>query len=388
MKLKPNDAVIVDAGRSAMALSDGGGFRHLRADLLSAHLVDALLARNPAFDREAVDDLIWGCAHQAAAQGGNLARQLVVLSSLPSSIPGQTINRLGASSMSALQIAVQGIMSGCGESYIVGGVERQGHLPTADAAAALSLHTARASLNGSATAELLAHTHGIDRALQDRFAQRSHRNAARAHQDGAWEAEIIRIAGHDHRDFKVTVDADEAIIPDLSLEALRALQPVSESGVTVTRGNSAARCDGAAALLVVSGARAQALGLRPRARIRAVTVTACDPVVMGLGPVTAVEKLLDHAGLQLTDIDLFEINEVFASQSLAVLKELELLDRLEDDINVNGGAIALGDPLGCSGARICTTLLNLLERRDLQWGIATLCAGMGQGMAALFERLD
>ncbi len=392
MSLKPTDAVIVDAIRTPMARSRDGGFRHVRAEQLSACVIDALLARNPAVDPGSIDDLIWGCVNQTGEQGFNIARNAALLTRLPQLIPAQTVNRLCASSMTALHSAAQGIMSGCGETYIVGGVEHMGHVPMTqglDPNPALSLHTTRAAMMMGATAELLARTHNISREEQDRFALRSHQRAHAARSEGRWAEQLIAVEGHDEHGFRCLIDSDEVIRSDTHPEALASLRPAFDPVQgTVTAGNASALSDGASALLVVSAARAQALGLEPMARVRAMSVTACDPAVMGLGPVTAVEKLLDETGLGVADIGLMELNEAFAAQALAVLKELQLLERLDSGINLEGGAIALGHPLGCSGARICTTLLHQMRQRDVRFGLATLCVGMGQGVATLFERLD
>jgi acetyl-CoA acyltransferase len=237
------------------------------------------------------------------------------------------------------------------------------------------------------TAEVLAKMHGITRKAQDEFALRSHLKAAEAAAQGRFRNEIVAIDGHDENGFSVLCDQDEVIRADASIEALAALKPAFDpKNGTVTAGNSSAISDGAAAMLVMSGERAAALGLTPLARVKAMATAGVDPSLMGYGPVPAVKKALKRAGMRSDEIDLWELNEAFAAQSLPVLKDLQLLKHLEAKVNQNGGAIALGHPLGCSGARICTTLLHLMQARDVRASVATMCIGLGQGIATVFER--
>jgi acetyl-CoA acyltransferase len=236
------------------------------------------------------------------------------------------------------------------------------------------------------TAELLARINGINREQQDRFAERSHRNAHQATLEGRFRNEILATEGHDEDGAPRLFDFDEVIRPDTNLEGLSKLKAVFDpKNGTVTAGNSSAISDGASALLVMSGARARALGIQPIAKVRATAAAGCDPSTMGYGPVPAVKKALKKAGLAIGDIDLFELNEAFAAQSLPVIKDLELLPVMETKVNLNGGAIALGHPLGCSGARISGTLLHLMKNRGARLGVATMCIGMGQGVATVFE---
>ncbi|GGB94369.1 3-ketoacyl-CoA thiolase [Marinobacterium zhoushanense] len=391
MRLKPTDVVVIDAVRSPLGRRGDGCFRELSAARLSASVVDALLLRNPALDPDAVEDLIWGCTNQAAEQGGNLARIALLLSGLPQTVPAQTVNRLAASSMTALHIGTQGIRSGAGDCYIVGGVECKGGATlNHELDPILGRVTARAAARPAAVAELLAHTHAIDRQLQDSYALRSHERARRMQRDGDWEAELVSVEGVDEHGYLRQIRHDEWLHHGIGREQLEACKPVltNRDGGSVTRGNMAPPADGASALLLMSAEKARLLSLKPRARVLAMAVTACDPAVGGLGVITAVEKLLDQSGLALADIDLIELHEESAAQVLAVLKELELLNKLDDRVNLCGGAIALGDPPGCSGARICTTLLHQMQRRDAGLGLALVSAGMGQGVATLFERLN
>jgi len=385
------EAVVIDAVRSPMGRSKGGMFRHVRAETLSAAMITALLQRNPQVDPAEVEDVIWGCVQQTLEQGFNIARFASLLTAIPHTSGAQTVNRLCGSSMSALHAAAMAIMTGNGEVFVVGGVEHMGHLPMThglDPNPALSKHVAKASGMMGLTAEVLARMHGINRADQDQFALRSHQRAHAAMAEGRFRAEIVPVEGHGENGFSALFDYDEVIRADASLEALAALRPAFDpKRGTITAGNSSAISDGASALLVMSLDRARALGLAPMARIRAMATAGVDPSLMGYGPVPAVRKALGRAGMAVQDIDRWELNEAFAAQSLPVLKDLQLLEQLDAKVNLNGGAIALGHPLGCSGARIVTTLLHQMRAGDRQTGVATMCIGMGQGIATVFERV-
>ncbi len=384
------NAVIVDAIRTPMGRSKNGVFRNVRAEELSAHLIQALLERNNAINANEIDDVIWGCVQQTLEQGYNIARNALLLAGLPYNVTGQTVNRLCGSSMSAFHIAAANIMAGLGDIYFCGGVEHMGHVPmTHGVDFNAKVFTAHAKGAGSMgiTAELLAMMHKIDRKAQDEFAYHSHRKAAEATKEGRFKAEIIPTLGHDEHGVPFMVDSDEVIRPETTIEGLSKLKPVfNPNGGTVTAGNSSALSDGASALLVMSEERAKSLGLKPIARITAMAVAGNDPSIMGYAPVFAVKKLLKTAQIDIKDIDVFELNEAFAAQSLPVLKDLKLLDRM-DVVNMNGGAIALGHPLGCSGTRITTTLLRIMEDKNFERGIATMCIGLGQGIATLVERV-
>jgi acetyl-CoA acyltransferase len=293
--------------------------------------------------------------------------------------------------MSALHSAAMAIMTGNGEVFVVGGVEHMGHLPMThgvDPNPSISKHAAKAAGMMGLTAEVLAKMHGVNRAAQDQFALRSHQKAAAATLEGRFKGEIVPMEGHDENGFSKVYDTDEVIRMDASLEALQALKPAFDpKNGTVTAGNSSAISDGASALLVMSLDRAKALGLEPMARIRAMATAGVDPSIMGYGPVPAVKKALARAQMKLADLELWELNEAFAAQSLPVLKDLQLRDQIEKKVNLNGGAIALGHPLGCSGARITTTLLHLMKAGGQKTGIATMCIGLGQGIATIFEQV-
>ncbi len=392
MSLKPNDIVIIDGVRSPMAQSKGGSFRNVRADDLSAALMKGLLARNGALDPKTIDDVIWGCVNQTLEQGFNIARSAALLAGLPHSVAGQTVNRLCGSSMSALHTAAQAIASGNGDTFMVGGVEHMGHISILhgiDINPAMSKQVAKASMMMGLTAEMLGKMNNISREEQDAFAARSHQLANQAAIEGRWDNEILPVEGHDKQGFKRLVTRDEVIRPETTIETLAGLKPAfMPKGGTVTAGSSSAFSDGASAMLMMSAARAQELGLKPRARVIGMGVAGCDPSIMGYGPVPASEKALKNAGLTVNDMDVVELNEAFAAQALAVIKGLRLQDVVDDKVNLNGGAIALGHPLGCSGTRISNTLINVMEQQDATLGLATMCIGVGQGIATVFERLN
>lgn len=383
--------VIVDAIRTPMGRSKGGAFRHVRAEDLSAHLMRSLLSRNAALEAGSLDDIYWGCVQQTLEQGFNIARNAALLAEIPHRVPATTVNRLCGSSMQALHDAARTIMVGDASACLIGGVEHMGHVPMShgvDFHPGLSRSVAKAAGMMGLTAEMLARLHGIGREMQDRFAARSHLRAWAATQAGHFKNEIVAVSGHDADGVLKRFDFDEVIRPDTSVESLASLRPAFDPiNGTVTAGSSSALSDGAAAMLVMSESRCAELGLRPRARIRSMAVVGCDPSIMGYGPVPASRLALKRAGLSVDDIDIFEMNEAFAAQVLPCIKDLGLMEKLDEKVNLNGGAIALGHPLGCSGARISTTLINLMERQDKQFGLATMCIGLGQGIATVFERV-
>ena len=387
--LSPKDVVIVDGVRTAMGKSKNGMFRNVRADSMSAELVKALVARNP-FDTKLVEDVIWGCVNQTLEQGMNIGRNIGLLAELPRTTAGQTVNRLCGSSMQALHTAAAQIMTGQGDVFIIGGVEHMGHVGMMhgiDLNPEASKYYAKASNMMGLTAEMLGRMNNISRQEQDAFGVESHRRAWEATQQGRFKNEIIGIEGHDENGNLQLCTVDEVIRPDANLEAFAALRPVFDpKGGTVTAATSSALSDGASAMLIMSAQKAKDLGLTPRARIRGMAVAGCDAAIMGYGPVPATQKALKRAGMSIDDMQTIELNEAFAAQGLSVLKGLNLQDKL-DIVNLNGGAIALGHPLGCSGARITTTLLNVMEQQDTQIGLATMCIGLGQGIATIIERV-
>ena len=385
------NVVIIDAVRTPMGRSKGGAFRQVRSEDLSAHLMREVLSRNPKLNAAEIDDIYWGCVQQTLEQGFNIARNASLLAEIPHSVPAVTVNRLCGSSMQALHDGARAIMVGDAQVSLIGGVEHMGHVPMShgvDFHPGMGRTVAKAAGMMGLTAEMLAKIHNISRQSQDEFAARSHQRAYAATQAGHFANEIIATNGHDADGILKRFDFDEVIRPETNLAGLAALRPAFDPvNGTVTAGTSSALSDGASAMLIMSESRAKSLGLKPRARIRSMAVVGCDPSIMGYGPVPASQLALKRAGLTLKDIGLFELNEAFAAQSLACLKGLGLLESMDDKVNLNGGAIALGHPLGCSGARISTTLLNLMERRDVQFGLATMCIGLGQGIATIFERV-
>lgn len=391
MSLNPRDAVIVDFARTPMGRSKNGCFRNRRAEDLSADLVNGLFARNPKVDPAEVEDVLWGCVNQTKEQGFNIARMFSLMTLIPHTAGAQTISRLCGSSMSALHTAAQAIMTHNGDVFVVGGVEHMGHLPNGfgvDPNPRLAKHVAKAAGAMGMTAEFLGLMHGIGREQQDAFAERSHRLAHKATLAGNFAAEILPLEGHDERGFRASISRDETIRPDTTLEGLAQLKPVfNPKGGTVTAGSSSQITDGASAMIVMSAERAQALGIAPLAKVRAMAVAGVDPSIMGYGPVPATQKALQRAGLSLEDIDFFELNEAFAAQALPVLKDMQLLEKMDDKVNLHGGAIALGHPFGCSGTRITGTLLNVMRQNEGALGVATMCVGLGQGISTVIERV-
>ena len=385
------EAVIIDAVRTPMGRSKGGMFRNVRAENLSAILINEILDRYPEVNPDEVEDVIWGCVNQTKEQGFNIARFISLMTPLPHTCAAQTVNRLCASSMTAIHSATMAIMCGQGEVFFCGGVEHMGHVPMdhgVDPNPAGSKYAAKASGMMGLTAELVAIQHRVSREDQDFFAFRSHERASKSTKSGRFSKEIVGLEGHDQEGNLQLCLEDEVIRHDAKLDEIAALKPVFNpvSG-TVTAGNSSAISDGASSVLMMSLKRAQELGLKPMAKVRAMASTGVDPSIMGYGPVPAVRKALKRGGLEISDIDLFELNEAFAAQSLPVLRDLKLEDSMDECVNLNGGAIALGHPLGCSGSRITTTLLHEMLEKDVQIGVATMCVGLGQGVATVYERV-
>jgi acetyl-CoA acyltransferase len=292
--------------------------------------------------------------------------------------------------MQALHTAAAQIMTGQGDVFVIGGVEHMGHVGMMhgiDLNPSASKQYAKASNMMGLTAEVLGRMHGITREMQDKFALRSHQKAWEATQQGRFKNEVVGIEGHDGNGFRVLCEIDEVIRTDASYEALASLKPAFDpKNGTVTAGSSSAISDGASAMLVMSYERAKALGLKPRAKIVSMAVAGCDPAIMGYGPVPATKKALQRAGMKIEQIGVAELNEAFAAQSLPCVKDLGLMDRMEETVNQNGGAIALGHPLGCSGARITTALLNVMEQKNAEFGVSTMCIGLGQGIATILQR--
>ncbi len=373
-------AVVVDAVRTPQGSKDGALAETYPEDLVTA-VLDALVERT-GVPPEEWDDFRLGCANQENEQGRNLARQSLLAGGFPESVPGATTTRLCGSSLTTLADAARAIEAGDGDVYPVAGVEHMSLVPFSD-----WLHPAIEErydadrLSMGQTAETVAREHDVSREAQDRFALRSQERAVEAAETGRFDDEIVPV----ETDAGV-VEADEGPRPDTSLEALGELPTVfrDDEAATVTPGNASPLTDGAAGLLVTSERYAAEHGLDPLARVRSRAVVGVDPLVMGTGPVPATRAALAEAGLTVEDLDLVELNEAFAAQALYCVRELGIPD---ERLNVNGGAIALGHPLGCSGARISTTLLHEMGRRESDLGLATMCIGFGQGIAAVFERV-
>jgi len=384
------EVVIVDAVRTPMGRSKGGVYRNVRAEELSAHVIKAIMARNAALKPADVEDVVWGCVGQTLEQGFNIARNAALMAGLPQTVAGQTVNRLCGSSMSAIHIAFASIQSGIGDVYLCGGVEHMGHVPMThgfDGAPGMSLNTAKAAAMMGLTAEMLTQTHQITREQQDEFALASHQKAYAAIQQGKTKNEVVPTPGHDADGAPILVEHDEVVRADANLADLAKLKPAFNPKGSVTAGSSSAISDGASCVLVMSAAKAKELGLKPMAKIVSVAAAGCNPSIMGIGPVPATQKALKRAGIDISKIDYFELNEAFAAQSLAVMKDLKITDKMER-VNLKGGAIALGHPLGCSGSRITGALAHVLKENNGEYGLATMCIGMGQGVATILQRVQ
>ncbi len=382
-------AVVVDCYRTPIGRShpEKGAFREVRSDDLATIVVRALVERT-GIDPTEVEDVVLGNTQQQREQGFNVARIISLMADLPASTAGTTVNRLCGSSLQALNQAAHSIVAGGEDVQIVGGLEHMHHVAMdagVDFNPKLFHQTSKGALHMGVTAEFLAQSRGIEREAQDQFALASHQKAAAATDAGEFQREIIPVWGRNDAGERTLVETDQCIRRDTSLESLAALNPAFMPKVgTVTAGNSSPLNDGAAAMLVMSEEKAKSFGLKPLVRIRATAVAGVDPCVMGTGPVPATQKALQRAGVALADIDLVELNEAFAAQSLACI---DMLDLDAEKVNVRGGALAIGHPLGASGARIATTLIHTMIDRDATLGLATMCIGIGQGIATIFERV-
>ena len=380
-------AVVIDAVRTPIgrAHPEKGIFRDVRADDLSADLMRALVDR-VGITPSLIEDIQWGCVKQQGEQGYDIARMAALIAGLPIEVGGVTVNRNCGSSLQAVNQAAQSIAAECEDVQIAGGVEHMHHIPMEtgfDASPRLNYRHSPAVMHMGLTAENLALRYRIGRREQDEFALRSHQRAAQATDTGLFSKEVIPTWGRDEEGRRKILTEDQCIRRDTSTEALGALKPAfMPEGGTVTAGNSSPLNVGAAALLIMSEERAKELGFKPKVRIRAMAVAGVDPSVMGIGPVPATHKALERAGLKLEDIDLIEINEAFAAQALSVMK---VLKADPEKVNVRGGAIAIGHPLGASGARIATTLIQTMLDQKARLGLATMCIGAGQGIATIFE---
>ena len=396
------EAIILSAVRTPIGRY-GGSLKDVRPDDLAA-LAIAEAVQRAHIDADSIEDVILGCANQAGEDNRNVARMALLLAGLPIEVAGQTVNRLCGSGLQAVNNAAQAIQTGAGDTFVAGGVESMTRAPfvlgKADSAFSRAMNLQDTTLGWrfvnprlsamyhpysmGETAENVAERTKISREEQDAYALRSHQRAVAAQETGRFSEEIVPVPIPQKKGEAVLVALDEQPRRDTTLEKLATLKPVFRKEGSVTAGNSSGINDGAAALVLMARRRAQDLGLTPRARVVASAVAGVDPAYMGLGPIPATRKVLQRAGLSIRDLDLIELNEAFAVQVLQCARELEID---VEKLNVNGGAIALGHPLGCSGARLVVTLLHELERRGGRYGLATMCIGVGQGIATIIERL-
>jgi acetyl-CoA acyltransferase len=389
------EAVIVDCLRTAVGKAPRGGLRNSRPDDLAAACIGALLYKHPQVPKDEVDDVILGCAMPEAESGNNMARQAALRAGLPDIVPGVTINRFCSSGLQSIAMAADRIRSGGAHIILAGGSESMSLIPRGGNKLAPNPwfvdHRPEVYLNMGLTAEQLQRKYGISREDQDAFSLRSHQHALAAQSAGKFNDEIVPFEvetltpnGAKPHVSKTVFSRDEGPRADTTLEALAKLKPVFHANGTVTAGNSSQTSDGAAMALVMSDQRARELGLKPMARFVSFSAGGVPPEIMGIGPVVAIPKALALAGLKLSDIDVIELNEAFAVQALAVIQRAGLnLDK----INLNGGAIALGHPLGCTGAKLTATILREMQRRNSRYGLVTMCVGGGQGAAGIFERI-
>ncbi|QOY87270.1 thiolase family protein [Paludibaculum fermentans] len=372
--------VIIDCLRTPAGKAPKGALRQMRPDDMAAAVFRALAARYPQVALESIDDVILGCAMPEGEQGMNVARIAALAAGLPVTVPAVTINRFCSSGLQAIAMAAEKITAGGADIVLAGGAESMSMVPMGGYKFApnprLALEWPEIYISMGLTAENLQRQYGISREDQDAFSYRSHQNALRAQQEGRFDDELVPVSG---------LAKDEGPRADTSLEALAKLKPVFHARGSVTAGNASQTSDGAAGALVMSEAKARELGLKPMARFVSFAVAGCAPEVMGIGPVYAIPKALKRAGLRLEDIDVIELNEAFAVQALAVMREAGLDP---DRVNVNGGAVALGHPLGCTGAKLTATILREMKRRGARYGMVTMCIGGGQGAAGILENMQ
>jgi acetyl-CoA acyltransferase len=391
------EAVVVSAVRTAVGKAPRGILKDTRPDDVAAIIIKEALSRVPGLKAEEVDDVVLGCAFPESDQGLNLARVVAMRAGFPNTVPGQTVNRFCSSGLQAIATAAYEIMVGATEVMVAGGVEFMSQVPimglTPSPNPYLVEHNPQVYTSMGLTAENVAEKFGISREDQDRFALSSHQKAAKAIREGKFKEEVIPIPAkvkEVKEDGTVVVkevifDTDEGVRYDASLEGMAALKPVFKAKGTVTAGNASQTSDGAAALVLMSRERAEKMGVKPMAIFRSFAAAGVPPEVMGIGPAYAVPKALKLAGLTLDQIGLIELNEAFASQSLYVIRHLGLN---LDIVNVNGGAIAVGRPLGCTGAKLTTMLLYEMKRRNVRYGLVNMCIGGGMGAAGVFENIN
>ena len=383
------EAVIVSAARTPIGRANKGTLVNVRVDDLGAIAVKEALKRVPKLNPKEIEDVIFGCAFPEGEQGMNVARLISLLSGIPDTTAGATVNRFCASGAESIAIATKSVWTNTGDVFIAGGVESMSHVPMGGFNPSFNEKFftegfPQAYIPMGLTAENVAEKHKISRQEQDQFALESHQKAVAAQKAGKFKNEIVPVEAPDGNGKTKTVDKDDCPRSDTNLETLAKLKPVFKEGGSVTAGNSSPVNDGAAACVILSSDRAKSLGIQPLAKIRAVAVAGVAPEIMGMGPVPAIKKVLERAKLKLSDIDVIELNEAFAAQSLAVVRELGIN---KEKLNPHGGAVALGHPLGCSGSRILATLINDLIDLNATLGLETMCIGGGQGFAMIVERI-
>ncbi len=390
------EIVLVAAKRTACGKANKGSLRFTRPDSMMGEIIKDLLKHSPGVDPAMVEDVIVGCAFPEGSQGMNVARQSAFLGGLPDSVPGMTINRFCSSGLQTIAMAAERIMAGGADIMIAGGVESMSQVPMGGVSfqpnPELAEERPEVYINMGLTAENVADKYGVNREDQDEFAYNSHQKAIKAWEEGYFDEQITPVevkhkfvtTGGEVEENTFTFNKDEGPRKDTNMEALGGLRAVFKQGGSVTAGNSSQMNDAAAGVLVMSREKADELGLKPIARYLGFAVAGVAPEIMGIGPVKAIPKVLKQTGLKLEDIDLIELNEAFAAQSLAVIRETGLNP---DIININGGAIAMGHPLGCTGAKLTTQILHDLHRLDKRYGMVTMCIGGGMGAAGIFESL-
>jgi acetyl-CoA acyltransferase len=395
--MSKNEAYIVAAARTPCGKANKGSLRFTRPDTMGGAVVKDLLSRTKGLEPAQVEDVIMGCAFPEASQGLNVARQIAILGGLPDSVPGVTVNRFCSSGLQTIAMAAERIMAGGADVIVAGGVESMSLVPMGG----MSVQPNPDLVNDKPgiyvsmgiTAENVADKYEVSREDQDEFAYRSHQRAIKAWEDGKFDEQITPVEVHEKKvtsngdvvEERFTFKQDEGPRSDTSVEALSGLRPAFKQGGSVTAGNSSQMNDAAAGVVVMSGEMVKELGIEPIARYVGFQVAGVAPEIMGIGPIEAVPKVLDKTGLKLSDMDLIELNEAFASQSLAVIRKLGLD---EDITNVNGGAIAMGHPLGCTGAKLTTQILYEMKARNSKYGLVTMCIGGGMGAAGIFENLN
>jgi acetyl-CoA acyltransferase len=393
-----HDPVLVQVKRTAVGKAKKGAFRHMRPDYLAAEAISQVMASVPQVQASDVGDVILGCAMPEGEQGYNIARISALRAKLPIEVPAMTINRFCSSGLQSIALAAERIRSGAEHTILAGGVESMTMVPMGGNKIAPNPELVEAwpeiYISMGLTAERVAEKYGISRVAQDQFSYESHQKALKAIQEGRFKEEICTVKVEEERLLSKpqqkkwietqihSFEVDEGPRGDTSLAGLGALKPAFKMGGTVTAGNSSQMSDGAACALLMSESRAKELGLTPLARFVAYATAGLEPELMGMGPIKAIPKVLKMAGLTLEDIGLFELNEAFASQALAVIQEIHLDPQ---KVNVNGGAIALGHPLGCTGAKLTATLIHEMKRRKVRYGIVSMCVGGGMGAAGIFE---